>query len=61
MNRLGEVVFTEASDAVQVGDIYLGPNGANPEVWFTKASEGGERIVFASWGGSAYFYQLSSG
>lgn len=61
MNRLGEVVFTEASDAVQVGDIYLGPNGANPEVWFTKVSEGGERIVFASWGGSAYFYQLSSG
>ena len=52
----GNLIFTARSDAVQSGDIYVAPNGVNPEVWYTDISEDGSRVVFASWGGSAYLY-----
>jgi len=55
-NREGNIVFSQRSDAVRADGTYVGPNGADPEVWFARIAEDGRRIVFASWGGEAYFF-----
>jgi hypothetical protein len=63
----GNLVFEARSDAVSTGVTcdtpngqcpYIGENGASPEVWFVHVSDDGSRLVFASWSGSAYLYEL---
>lgn len=56
-DRQGKVLFSARSDAVRADGTYLGPNGADPEVWFGRVSEDGSKLVFASWSGFAYFYK----
>lgn len=54
-DRHGNFVDAKRSVAVPVGGVFLGPNGAFPEVWFTRLSEAGRHGVFASWSGEVYF------
>ena len=66
-DRSGRLVFEARADAVSSGVTcdtpngqcpFIGENGANLEVWFVHVSADGARLVFASWSGSAYLYEL---
>ncbi len=56
-SRDGNLLFSQRVEVVKSGDVYVGSNGADPEVWFAKVSDDGSRIVYAAWTGFAYFYK----
>ncbi|MBI4543790.1 MAG: hypothetical protein HY703_01180 [Gemmatimonadetes bacterium] len=54
-SRSGTVLFSRRTAASQSGSTYVGPNGADPEVWFTRVSADGSKAVYAGFSGAAYF------
>lgn len=56
--RDGRLVLERRSAAVRQDSVWVGANGAAPELWFTRLSADARRAVFAGWSGAAYFLAM---